>query len=87
MLEVNPNLVFKGWVDTYKSGELGGMPIETPKNLVLAENQFVVVAAEAAIEDAIQLFRSRGFSENQYVICVERHITETDLAQFRTERR
>jgi hypothetical protein len=77
--EANPGLEFAGWIDTFKSGTLANKPIIKPDSLHLAENEFVVVAAETAIPDALALFQKMGLGRERYLILANTMVEKADL--------
>ncbi|EMS70387.1 polysaccharide pyruvyl transferase family protein [Ruminiclostridium cellobioparum] len=77
--ENNPNLEFVGWIDTFKSGILANKPIQKPEGLFLAENEFVIVAAETAVPDALNRFNKMQINEKQFLIISNTMIEEADL--------
>lgn len=81
--EVNPNLECAGWIDTFKTGKLANKPIFKPDDFSLSENEFVVVAAETAVPDALERFKKMKLSDKQYLILANRMIDEADLAKLR----
>ena len=76
---VNPNLVFKGWVDTYKKGCLANRKIFSPNDFELGENEFVVVAAETAADYAKKFFDNRNYDKTQYVILANVIANKNDI--------
>lgn len=72
--KINPNLYFKGWIDTYKSGELANKPIYLSDNIVLEEDDFVVIASESAINAAKKKLSQMGINEDKFIICANEFI-------------
>ncbi len=83
--EVNPSLEFAGWIDTFKSGTLANKPIIKPDSLHLAENEFVVVAAETAIPDALALFQKTGLGRGRYLILANSMVEKADLEKGKAQ--
>lgn len=79
--KINPNLDFAGWIDTYKSGTLAGKPIFKPDKFSLADDEFVIVAAETAVPDALNCFSKMCLNRKQYLILANTNkiITNSDL--------
>lgn len=77
--ENNPNLDFVGWIDTFKSGMLANKPILKPEEFSLDENEFVIVASETAVPDALARFRKMQINEKQFLIISNTMIEEADL--------
>ncbi|EMS70385.1 polysaccharide pyruvyl transferase family protein [Ruminiclostridium cellobioparum] len=83
--EINPNLEFVEWIDTFKSGILANKPIRKPDELCLAENEFVIVAAETAVPDALNRFNKMQLSQKQFLILSNTMIEESDLKKIQSQ--
>lgn len=77
--EINPRLEFAGWIDTFKTGRLANRPIIKPDELSLSENQFILVAAETAVPDALKRFKAMELSERQFFVLANTMLSENDL--------
>ena len=79
ILRSNPNAVFKGWIDTYKTGVLADYRIFSPEELVVSESEFIVIMSENGLVSILEKVENMGLSKNQYIICCNQHITKEDL--------
>ncbi|MDR3348739.1 MAG: polysaccharide pyruvyl transferase family protein [Acidaminococcales bacterium] len=84
--DVNPNLQFAGWIDTFKTGLLAQRPIFHPDDFTLADNEFVVVAAETAAAAALGRFRQMGLNSAQYLILANTMVGQRDLEDEKIRR-
>lgn len=84
--EVNPDLEFSGWIDTYKTGFLAKRPIYSPGDFELRERDFVVVAAETAASSALKCFSERGYGKERYLILANMMATQDDVEAQLKER-
>lgn len=76
---VNPNLQFAGWIDTFKTGSLAQKSIWSPEVFELGQNDFVIVAAETAVDTAKKCFLERGYRAEQYLILANTMVVQHDL--------
>lgn len=76
---VNPKLKFAGWIDTYKTGFLAQKEIFSPKLFNIEPNDFIIVAAETAVDSAKQFFLKRGYETKQYLILANTMVVQSDL--------
>ena len=83
----SPGFTFSAWIDSFRTGMLAGKPIISPDEIQLGKNDFVVVAAEAAVTDALAKFRALGLKESQYLIIAERKTADSDLEQEKLKRK
>lgn len=77
--EVNPNLEFAGWIDTFKTGILANKPIKRFSEISLSDNSFVIVATGTVIPYALRTFAENGVPEKSYTVFFEELATEDDL--------
>lgn len=77
--DINPDLKFAGWVDTFKTGKLAGKPILKPGSFDLGDNDFILIAAETAVSDALKLFEKIKLNKKQYLVLVNTTIQDADL--------
>jgi len=68
-MQINPSLVFSGFIDTYRMDDtLAGKPIIRPDDMLLGENDFVIVAADNAVQFAASHFEKLGLTERNFVV-------------------
>jgi hypothetical protein len=77
--EINPKLQLKGWIDTYKTGLLADIPIYKPDEFTLNDDEFLIIASESAIDDALMKVNQLNVDDGRVVICANRYITAKDL--------
>lgn len=80
--EANPRLEFKGWLDTYKTGELVNKRIYSPDRLHIGEDEFIIVAAETAVPSALEYAAREGLSANQLFILVNEMAEKNDVVSL-----
>lgn len=80
--EINPQLEFAGWIDSFKEGTLARKKIYRPKDVHLSENDIIIVMADTAAASAREYAREERLSEKQCFIFVNEMVEEADLAQF-----
>ena len=76
---VNPKLKFTGWIDTFKTGILAQRRIFSPQHFMLEDGDFVIVAAETAVETAVQCFTKKGYGKEQYLILANTMAVQGDI--------
>ena len=76
---VNPELEFAGWIDSFKTGYLAEKEIFSPKSFEMKEGDFVIVAAETAVDSALQCFAERGILSENYLILANTMVVQSDL--------
>ena len=78
--EINPNLDFAGWIDTYRNDAmLAGKPIMKSDNIELQKDDFIIVAAESAVQDARTYFKKTDLSMRNYVLLSEKMLSEESV--------
>ena len=79
IMQINPNLKFAGFIDTYREGELSGLPIIRPNRIDASKNDFIVIPAESAFSAALSHFKTLEFTEHNYIFLSEQMIKEENL--------
>lgn len=77
--EINPDLQFAGWIDTFKTGKMANVSIISPDKINLDDNLFVIVGGEVIIPDALERFEKMELHESQYLILANTTIEKADL--------
>ncbi len=83
---INPNLQFAGWIDTFKTGFLAQKEIVSPRAFELGPCDFVIVAAETAVGSAMQCFEERGYTSEHYLILANTMVVQSDLDSLLAKR-
>lgn len=82
VMEINPQLEFAGWLDSFKEGILAQKKIYRPKDVHLSENDFIIVMALSAAASAREYARREQLRETQFFIFASEMVEEDDLASF-----
>lgn len=83
--QVNPNLDFAGWIDTYKTGSLCNFPIHKPDEVHLDNDDFIIVATGTVIPFAKKRFESISLPQEKYHIFFDTMITNSDLEKRKSD--
>jgi len=68
IFEINPDLEFAGWIDSFRTGTLANKKIEKISDVILGKDDFIVVAAESATHYASSYFAGMGLNERNYLL-------------------